>query len=185
MKALKTTVIIGTVALVGLVMFFARDVSIPSDTKVQKTEQNNTSKESVQVDNTHEQQTKRAIDDSDFLEMVVNETMDTRAQSTFDIIETAYTQGEISLDTALRLKVLALFDAQQVPEEFAGNALGNLEGDMILVEIREQWDQLDEETQKLFEPMFLDPSEEGAFFHPANIEVRQDIISKLAQSAVK
>jgi hypothetical protein len=50
---------------------------------------------------------------------------------------------------------------------------------MILVEIKEHWDDLDTETQVLFEPMFLDPSEDGSFFHPAHVDVRKEVINKL------
>ncbi len=101
--------------------------------------------------------------------------------TTFGLIETAYKDGKITLDKTLRLKAVATFDYTQLPKEFNAGSPARLQGDMILVEVKEHWDDLNPETQALFEPMFLDPSEDGSFFHPAHIDVRKVVINKLSK----
>jgi hypothetical protein len=129
-------------------------------------------------DNSSSEREISSITDSDFQELH-NLSQEEPEPTTFGLIETAYREGAITLDKALRLKTVATFDYTQLPKEFNAGSPARLQGDMILVEVKEHWDDLNSETQVLFEPMFLDPSENGSFFHPAHIDVRKDVISKL------
>ena len=119
-----------------------------------------------------------SITDSDFQELHAL-SQEEPEPTTFGLIETAYKEGAITLDKVLRLKTVAIFDYTQLPKEFNAGSPARLQGDMILVEVKEHWDDLSPETQALFEPMFLDPSEDGSFFHPAHIDVRKDVIGEL------
>lgn len=119
-----------------------------------------------------------SVTDADFQELYTV-SQETSEPTTLDLIESAYKNGSITLDRFLRLKTVATFDYTQLPEEFNAGSPARLQGDMILIEVKEHWDDLDPETQALFEPLFLDPSEEGSFFHPTHIDIRKDIISKL------
>ena len=128
-------------------------------------------------ESTHEEQISSVID-ADFQELHAL-SQEEPEPTTFGLIESAYKEGSITLDRFLRLKTVAIFDYRQLPEEFNAGSPARLQGDMILIEVKEHWDDLDPETQALFEPLFLDPSEEGSFFHPTHIDIRKDIISKL------
>lgn len=121
-----------------------------------------------------------SITDPDFQELYAL-SQERLEPTTFDLIDSAYKEGDITLDRALRLKTVAFFDYTQLPKEFNAGSPARLQGDMILVEVKEHWDELNPETQELFEPMFLDPSESGSFFHPAHIDIRKDVIRKLSE----
>jgi hypothetical protein len=152
-KKLLSIVVIFVVIVVGVIVFVRQD-NISSPKKI------------------------RSIADSDFQELYAMSQEKTEP-TTFGLIDAAYNEGTISLDKTLRLKVVATFDFTQLPSEFNAGKPARLQGDMILVEIKEHWDDLDTETQVLFEPMFLDPSEDGSFFHPAHVDVRKEVINKL------
>lgn len=121
-----------------------------------------------------------SITDPDFQELYAF-SQEESEPTTFDLIETAYKEGTITLDRALRLKTVAMFDYTQLPKEFNAGSPARLQGDMILIEVKEHWDSLTPETQELFEPMFLDPSEDGSFFHPAHTDIRKVVISELSK----
>lgn len=136
---------------------------------------------SNQVSQEYSSKENAKIVDDDFQEIVKLSQEEVLEPSTFSLIEEAYNNGDITLDEVFGYKLVAMFDVEQLPEKYNAGAPQSLEGDMILTEIKESWDFLDEETQELFAPMFLSPEEEGAFFHPANVEVRENLISTLAQ----
>jgi hypothetical protein len=121
-----------------------------------------------------------SITDPDFQELYALSQEESKP-TTFGLIETAYREGEITLDKSLRLKTVATFDYTQLPKEFNAGSPARLQGDMILVEVKDHWEELTPETQALFEPMFLDPSEDGSFFHPAHTDVRKVVIKELSE----
>ncbi len=120
------------------------------------------------------------INDVDLTE-IYTLSQEQASESSFDRIDKAYQEGQITIDQTLGYKLVAMFDHTRLPEEYIAGALQPREGDMILIEIQERWDTLTTETQKIFEPLFLDPSEVGAFFHPKNVEVREALIKQLTQ----
>jgi len=79
-------------------------------------------------------------------------------ETSWDLIETAFSQGKISINQKYVFKLQTIFTPSFLPSEYQGGKIDGKNLTLLLVEIRQNWNMLDNKTKKILFPFLLRPT---------------------------
>lgn len=155
----KKTLIIGVTVLIIILYFILNKDTTNSDIQSQQ------------------EITFNAKEDPELVEMLE----DSPPSGSFFKIDNDFETGKITIEQMYAYKLVAMFNSSLLKERYSADSQPPLQGDTILMVLEEDFDNLSPEMQEIITPMLLSFSDENSFFFIDNIQLRTEIISKLAQ----
>lgn len=86
-------------------------------------------------------------------------------ETSYDLIEAAYSTGTIDYETSLVYKMYAAFRDASLPTEYQSDLVAYKQGTHIFNEILADYDTLSDETKTLLKPFFLRPDDENSYWN--------------------